>query len=213
MDQIELKVNSRGVLGKKVRFLRRQGITPVHLFGHGIESLSLQCDTVGLHRVLAEAGHTRLVNIKIDNEKKLRAVVVRDIQSEPLTGETLHVDFYQVEMAEQVRIEVPIVLIGEAPALKQKGNTMVHELSTLTVECLPGQIPDSVELDIGSLAESDQVVRVKDIEIGKDVTTISDPELVVVRISARPVEKIEEVMEAVEAEGAPAAPEGESAEN
>ena len=216
MEQIELKVSSRDVLGKKVRFLRRKGITPVHLFGHDVKSLALQCDTTELHRILVEAGHTRLVNLKIDNGKKARTVVVRDIQREPRTGETLHVDFYQVKMAEQVRIEVPIILVGEAPALKQKENSLVHELNSLTVECLPAHIPTSVELDISSLTEPDQVIRVRDIGLSEGVTAVNEPELVVARISTRHIEKEEEAIEAEEAEEVPETPaahEGETREN
>ncbi len=192
MDQIELKVTNREVLGKKVRFLRRQGITPVHLFGHGIESVALQCDTAKLKRVLAEAGKTRLISLELDGERSPRTVVIREVQTEPQTGESLHVDFYQVKMAEVVKVEVPVVLVGEAPALKLKGNTLAQELNTLTVECLPAKIPARVELDISSLTESEQAVRVKDIELDKEITVLNDPERVVARISSRPVERIEE---------------------
>jgi len=212
MEQIELEVSSRKVLGKKVRSLRRKGITPIHLFGHGIESLALECDTAGLRGVLTKAGHTRLVNMKIDSGKKARTVVVRDIQREPLTGEALHVDFYQVKMKEKIRIEIPVVLVGEAPALKQKENTLVHEITSITVECLPGQIPASVELDVSSLAESEQVIRIGDIKMAEGVSLVNEPELVVVRISSRMVEKeiaAEEAEEAVAEEAAGAPPAGE----
>ena len=198
MDQIELEVTNREILGKKVRFLRRQGVTPVHVFGHGIESMALQCDTAKLQRVLAEAGKTRLINLKLDNEKRPRTVVVREVQLEPRTGESLHVDFYQVRMAERVRVEVPIVLVGEAPALKSKESMLTQGLNTLSVECLPANIPASVEVDLASLTELDQVVRVEDIELDKEVAVLNDPELPVVRISLRHVEKVEEVVVAEE---------------
>lgn len=203
MDQLELKVTKREILGKKVRFLRRQGITPVHVFGHGIESMALQCETSQLQRVLAEAGKTRLINLKLDKEKGLRPVVVREVQMEPRTGESLHVDFYQVKMAEQVKVEVPIVLVGEASALKLKGNTLVQALNTLSVECLPAKIPASVEVDLASLTEPEQVVRVEDIELDEGITVLNDPELVVARISSRPIEKIEKPVVAKEAVEAP----------
>lgn len=206
MEQIELAVNNRKVLGKKVRFLRRQGITPVHLFGHGIESLTLQCDTDRLRRVLAEAGKTRLVSLKLDNEKSPRSAVIREIQREPLTGRLLHIDFYQVQMAEQVKVEVPVVLVGEAPVLKSKENMLVQELNALTVECLPAEIPASVEIDLTLLTEPEQAVRVKDIELGKDITVLNDPERVLVRITARPMERIEEPVVAEEAVEEPEAP-------
>jgi len=205
MEQIELKVTKRQVLGKKVRFLRRQGVSRAHLFGYGIESLALECDTDNLERVLAEAGKTRLISLKLDNEKKRRNVVVREVQTESRTGETLHVDFYQVKMAEEVKVDVPVVLVGEAPALKLKENMLSQELNILTVECLPAKIPTSVELNLSSLTEPEQVIRVKDIELDKEINVLNNQEQVVVKISSRPVEKIEEKVVAEEAVETPEA--------
>ena len=221
MDKIELEVTNREILGKKVKHLRRQGITPVHLFGHGIESLALQCDTGELERVLAQAGHTGLIGLKLDKEKKPRTVVVREFDRDWRRGKLLHVDFYQIKMEEKIRLEVPVVLVGEAPALKSKDNMLEHELENLTVECLPAKIPASVEVDISSFTEPGQAIRIKDIALDKDVTVLNDPELVVVKISWRPVEKVEEEVvevaeeaeEAVEEVGAPEeAPPGEETE-
>jgi len=204
VDKIELEVTNREILGKKVRHLRRQGITPVHLFGHGIESLALQCDADELERVLAQAGHTGLIGLKLDKEKKPRPVVIREFDRDWRKGKLLHVNFYQVKMEEKIRLEVPVVLVGEAPALKSKDNMLEHELEALTVECLPAKIPASVEVDISSFTGPGQAIRVKDIALDKDITVLNDPELVVVKISWRPVEKVEEevVEEAVEAEEA-----------
>ena len=202
MDRIELKVASREILGKRVKHLRRQGITPVHVFGHGIESLALQCDTKELERVLSRAGQTRLIDLKLAKEKKPRTVVVREFDRDWRRGELVHVDFYQVKMEEKIRLEIPVVLIGEAPALKAKTNMLDHALGTLTVECLPAKIPGSIEVDISYLAELDQAIRVKDITLDKDITVLNNPDLVVAKISLRPVEKVEEkvVEEVVEAE-------------
>jgi large subunit ribosomal protein L25 len=194
MDKIELKVTNREILGKKVKHLRRQGITPVHLFGHSIESLALQCNTGELERVLAQAGQTGLISLKLDEEKKPRTVVVREFDRDWRRGKLLHVDFYQVKMGEKIRLEVPVVLVGEAPALKSKANMLEQELETLTVECLPAKIPASVEVDISSFTEPGQAIRVKDIALGEDITILNSPELVVVKISFRPVEKLEEVV-------------------
>ncbi len=200
MEQIELKVTNREVLGKKVRFLRRQGITPVHLFGPSIESASLQCETANLRRVLAEAGQTTLINLKVDNEKRPITVMVREIQTAPLRGELLHVDFYQVKMTEMVKVDVPIVLVGEAPAARSKENTLIQALNSLTVQCLPAKMPDRIEVDITLLTEPEQALRVKDIELGEEVTVINDPEQVLVNISSRPIEKLEGPVVAEEAE-------------
>ena len=201
MDKIELTVTNREILGKKVKHLRRQGITPVHLFGHGIKSLALQCETGELERVLGQAGYTGLVSLKVDHEKKSRSVVVREFDRDWRKGQLLHVDFYQVRMGEKIKVDVPIALVGEAPALESKAHMLEHELETLNVECLPAKIPSSIEVDISSLSEPDQTIRVKDVTVDKDITILNDPDLVVVKISYRHVEKIEEeVAEVVEEE-------------
>ena len=194
MEQVELQTATREILGKKVRFLRRQGVIPVHLFGHGIESVALQCDVAQLQQVIAEAGKTKIISLKLDKAKKPRNVMVREIQRSPLTGELLHVDFYQVRMEEKIQVAVPIVLVGEAPALKSKENMLAQDLYSLTIECLPGQIPTSVELDLSSLTETEQAIQVRDITLGEGVTVLNDPEHMVVKISRRPVEKVEEVV-------------------
>ncbi len=205
MDQVELEVSKREILGKKVRFLRRQGITPVHLFGRDIKSLALQCDTDGLQRVLAQSGHAALVALKLGNDRSQRSVVVREIQRGSRRGELLHVDFYQVRMAEKIKVEVPVVLVGEAPASRARGNTLLQELNTLTVECLPSEIPASVELDLSALTDPEQVIRAGDVEVGEEIAVLNDPELVVVRITSRPEEKIEEEVIAKEAAEIPEA--------
>ena len=218
MDKLELKVTNREILGKKVKHLRRQGITPVHLFGHGIESLALQCDTVQIERVLSQAEQTGLISLKLDNEKRPRTVMVRAFDRDWRKGQLLHVDFYQVKLREKLKLEVPVVLVGEAPALKSKDNMLEHELDTLTIECLPAKIPANMEVDISSFTEPGQAIRVKDIILGEDIVILNDPELVVAKISWRPVEKAEEEVvevaeEAVEEVGAPEeAPPGEKTE-
>jgi large subunit ribosomal protein L25 len=214
MDKIELKVANREILGKKVKHLRRQGITPVHVFGHGIESLALQCEARELERVLSQAGQTRLINLKLAKEKKPRTVVVREFDRDWRKGGLVHVDFYQVRMEEKIRVEVPVVLLGEAPALKSKEHMLDHELGTFNVECLPANIPSSIEVDISSLIEVDQAIRVKDVTLDKDITVLNSPDLVVAKISMRPVEKVEEevVEEAVAAEAEAEEKEAEAAE-
>jgi large subunit ribosomal protein L25 len=213
MDKIVLQADNREIIGKKVRFLRRQGIVPVHVFGHGIQSMALQCKTDQVRQVLAEAGKTRLVELKIGRARKNRNVVVRGIQRNTRTGELLHVDLYQVRMEEEIKVSVPIVLVGEAPALRSKSNMMVQELDSLSIECLPDRIPTSIEVDLGVLEQAEQSIHVKDVVLGEEVTVLDDPEHIVAKISVLPTERVEmeeEVVEEVAApEEIPAVAEGE----
>ena len=182
MEKIEVKIDSREVLGKKVKQLRRQGITPVHVIGRGIESRSLQCDTQELRQVLQTAGRTHLANLKIGKERKVHPALVREVQVHPITREVLHVDFYQVQMAEKVKMEVPLLVVGESPLMKQKDTLMEHELTALTVECLPSDIPTSIEVDITNLVKVGQPIRVSDLTVPAEVSVVNDPEQLVLKI-------------------------------
>lgn len=227
MDQIELAVAHREALGKSVKALRRQGITPVHLYGRGIDSLSLQCETSGLIRVLAEAGQTNLVGLKIAGENEPRSVLVRDVQVSPVKSGLIHVDFFEVNLAEKVRVDVPIILTSEAPITKQKEYILVQEMGSLSVECLPADMPNDATLDLAVLTEPDQSLKVGDIDLGEGVTIIDDPEHVVARIAMLRLSEEEIAEDAATAEaaqlaageaaaagagaeGATAAPEGDS---
>jgi large subunit ribosomal protein L25 len=205
-EKIELKVDKREVLGKKVRFLRNNGIVPVHLFGHDVESQSLQGDAMTLNKVVAHAGHTRLIDLKVGKSKKAHSVMVREVQKDPIRGSLIHVDFYEVNMLEKIKVEVPIVLVGESPALKIRENMLNQNLNTLTIECLPDKMVDQIQVDISSIQEVDQAVHVKDIVL-PDIAILNDPGLVIAKVSLRPIEVVEEVKpaEAVVAEGAEAA--------
>jgi large subunit ribosomal protein L25 len=203
MDDLSLTAEKRDMLGKRTRFLRRQGITPAHLFGHNIESQALQCDTVELGRIIAHAGATRLISLKIAGEKQPKGVFIREIQRDVISKQLLHVDFYQVKMGEKMEVEVPVVLVGEAPAMKAKGRMLAHSITSLHIECLPDKVPPQIEVDISILEEIEQAIHVKDIVLDPDITVHTDPEQLVVKV-AEAVVKVEEVEEVAEEEAAEA---------
>ena len=191
MEQLELKANVRKITGKKVKSLRREGITPLNLFGSGIESKALQSDTKKLASLVGIAGSARLIRLKIGREKQTRPVLIREVDRDPMSGKLLHASLFQVKMGEKVEVEVPIVLTGEAPVLKEKGNVLVQEMDSLSVECLPDRIPGKIEVDLSSLTKIGQI-RVKDISLGKEVTVLNDPEDVIVTVTAPRVSVQEE---------------------
>ena len=202
MEGLTLEADKRNILGKKTRFLRRQGITPAHLFGHGLESLALECDTAKLQRIIARAGRTRLIALGIKGDKEPRSVFIKEIQRNACTGELLHVDLFQVRKTERVRVDVPIVLVGEAPAMKGKGYTLTHSLTSLSIECLPDKLPPQIEVDLSQLEEVGQAIYLRDIHLSPDITVHTDPDQMVVKVSEIRVEKVEEVAAEVTAEAA-----------
>ena len=183
MSNLKLRAVKRNVLGKKTGALRRQGLTPIHVFGNGIESLALQCESSDLNKVIRQGGTTRLIEIGIDNEKLARSVFIREIQRDSLNGQILHVDFYQVNKAEKMTAEIPIIFIGESPASKSRVNMVEHQLSHIEIEALPDNMPQHIEVDISNLKEAGDIIYVKDIKFDKDVSTTTDPEQIIIKVS------------------------------
>jgi large subunit ribosomal protein L25 len=212
MSNLKLKASTRTILGKNTGSLRKQGITPIHVFGNGIESLSLQCNSNELKKIISHEGATRLIDIEIEKEKNPRSVFIREIQRNSLNGNLLHVDFYQVNKLEKMSAEIPIVFTGEAPASKSRVNMVEHQLTHIEIEALPDNMPRHIEVDISNLKEAGDIIHVKDIKFGKDVSTTADPEQIVVKVSKIKVAAEKEVSETA-GEGIEAAGETEDKEN
>jgi large subunit ribosomal protein L25 len=199
MDGLTIQATKRDILGKKSRFLRRQGITPTHIFGHNIKSLALQCDTAKLQRIIAQAGTTRLIALEIDGDKQPRSVFIREIQKDEVRGRLLHVDFFQVLKTEKIKADIPLVLVGEAPAMQIKGRMLTHTLTSISIECLPDKLPPQIEIDLSPLEEVEQAIYVSNIKLSPDITLLTDPTQLIVKVSEVAVEE-EEVVAKVEAE-------------
>jgi large subunit ribosomal protein L25 len=191
MPEMKLNATKREVLGKKTQVLRRQGITPAHLFGHELESQALQCATSDLLKILAQAGTTRLLSLKVEGDKEAKRVFVREIQRDVLSRQLLHVDFYQVKKDEKMQVDIPIVLVGDAPALRGKGRMISRGITEIRIECLPEKVPPQIEVDISVLKELEQGLYVKDIVLDPDITVHADPQQLVVKIT-EVIIKIEE---------------------
>lgn len=206
MEGLTLTATTRDILGKKTRFMRRQGMTPTHLFGHDLKSLALQCHTAELQNILAQAGTTTLLNLKIDSEKRPRKVLVREVQKDVFGRQLLHVDFYQVKLTEKIKADIPIILFGEAPALKLKGRFLMQTLDSLSIECLPDKLPPEIRVDLSPLEEVEQAIHVRDLELDKDITVANDPNQLIVKVSEKVVAEIEEEVVEVEEEEEGVAP-------
>lgn len=190
-ESISLELSPREVLGKKVKRLRQQGVIPVHLYGPGVDPQPLQCETTKLVDVLVRAGGNTAVTVTVQGGQETHLAFAREIQWDPRRDDILHVDFLAVDASRPVSAQVPITLIGDSPGARTAGGTVMQQLRDLNVEALPLEVPRELELDLAMLTDPDGVLRAADIVIPGNVTLLTDPEDVVVRI---------EVLRAVEEE-------------
>ena len=204
-DTITLELQSRETIGKKVGLLRRDGIIPVHLYGPGTSSRSLQCQGAELAKVVARAGGSTPIMITVAGERGQHLVFVREVQRHPVRGNLLHVDFLRTEATQRVSAEVPMTLVGDSPGARSVAGTVVLQLHMIKVEALPLDMPREISIDLSPLTEPNAVIRCGDIALPSGSTLVSDPEDVVVRIEI-PKAPVEE--EISEPEAVAAEPEG-----
>lgn len=109
--------------------------------------------------------------------------MINDFQENPLTNKISHIDFYQVRMDEKITASIPLVFIGEAPAVKEQGGILVKSMHEIEVEALPADLPHHIEVDLGNLSDIGASVYVKDLKVNKGVKLLIEPETVVATVS------------------------------
>ncbi|MCC7201421.1 MAG: 50S ribosomal protein L25 [Nitrospirae bacterium] len=197
MERISLNANVRKESGKGVaRGLRRSGRIPAVLYSKG-KSTSISLDPAKVKKLIM-LGHAEstLIDLKLEGtvEKTGKVAILRDYQKDPLTGELLHADFFEVSMDEKIRVTVPIELTGKTPAGVAEGGLLQLISREVEIECLPSLIPDNIQADASALGIGDSL-HVRDISIPEGIRFVSDQEQVVLTIVA-PVsqEKLQELL-------------------
>jgi large subunit ribosomal protein L25 len=197
--QVELSAEKRTMLGKQVKQLRRQGWTPGVMYGHGYESVPLKFEMRELQRLLSETGGSQLVGIKIKGQSQPETALVRDVQRDPIRQTILHVDFYRVQMTERLTTEIPLELIGESPVAGRNEGILLQGISSIEVECLPGDLVDAIEVDLSDLVELDQALYVHDLAIPSGIDVLTDADEMIVRVTPLAEEEtFEEELEEIE---------------
>jgi len=207
MDKFVLELKDRQLVGKKVERLRREGITPVHMYGPGIDSRSLQVPTRELLAVLQTAGSTIPISIVIDGGDE-HLTFIREVQWEPVSGELLHVDLLRAELTRLITVSVPLTLVGESPAAKESGGALVQYLYSIDIEALPLDIPASLELDVSAIAALETILRAGDVSIPPKSSMVTNPSESAARVIVATEAVVEEQEELTPEEADAAASEG-----
>jgi len=202
MEKIELAVSKRNIVGKQVSSLRRAGIIPAILYGKHIDApVLLQMEGRVFNRVLNKAGMSRLITLNIEEGTDSQLALVREVQREPISGNFYHIDFMAVSMKEKIRLSVPLVLVGEAPPVENGEGIILQSMDEIEIECLPGDLVESVQVDVSTLTEVGAEILVSDLaEMAKGIEILANPDDLIVRITFMREEEEEEVEVGVETE-------------
>lgn len=203
-----LAAQRRQISGKKVSRLRRDGVLPAVVYGHGVPSETIQLDAHEFDLLRRRSGRNALLDLRVDGGRA-RPVLLHAVHEHPVQRRPLHADFLVVRMDEEMTVDVAIVFTGESEAVEKQEGTLLHLRETVQIRALPGDIPPGLEVDLAPLDSFDAVLHVSDLVIPSGVTLVTDPSEPLARVQPPRVE-VEEVPEPTE-EGAEPAEEGAEA--
>lgn len=196
--KIVLNVEKREKRGRSVRSSKTS--IPAVVYGFGMENEVVSADKVDFTRVFSKTGKSSVLELKIDAKKALN-VLIHDLQYHPVSGEVSHIDFLQVNMKELVEAEIPLVFVGESSAVKEKGGILVKVIDNVSVEALPDDLPNEIEVDLSKLADFEDHITIGDIKVDDKVKLLMDEEVIVALVTPPRTEaELEAINEKVEAD-------------
>jgi large subunit ribosomal protein L25 len=202
--QVKLKAEPRTNVGRSAaRQLRARGLIPAVIYGGKDKPQPLQVTARDINTMMSHAsGENVLVELEITGDGSTRTALVQEVQHSPVGGEIRHVDFHAISMDQMIQAEVPLEPTGTAVGVKTFGGLLEQSLRALAIECLPGDLPDSITVDVSQLNIGDSI-HVRDIQLPPGVAPKVQPDLTAFSVVAPIVEEAP----VVEAEAAAAGPE------
>ena len=187
------------------RRVRKQGKVPAVVYGAGKQALPVSVDPRQVSRILhSETGHNTVFDLAVDGERT-KAMIV-DWQYEPIKGALLHIDLKRIAMDQKLRVNVPIELVGEPAGVKQQGGILEQITREVEIECLPGDIPNQIELDVSELVFN-MVLRVADLPKSDKLKFLTDADQPVAHVISIKEEEAPAAEAIAGAAAAPAEPE------
>ncbi|NDJ62652.1 MAG: 50S ribosomal protein L25 [Chloroflexi bacterium] len=178
-DTVTLEVQQRTITGKKVRRLRREGWVPGIIYGTKIDPINVQMPYRPLEIALMQAGGTQLIDMKVDGKR--HKVITREVQRDVILKTILHVDFVAVDASSVIRVEVPVQIIGESPAVQTNQAMLVAGASIVTVSMAADQLIDQIEVDISNLDVGDSL-QIRDLVVPEGAVVENEPDQLIVLV-------------------------------
>jgi large subunit ribosomal protein L25 len=198
-EQHLITAQPRTVTGKQVGQIRTKGLVPGTVYGPASKPVNVQFEYRPLQLALMKAGGTSIIDLTVEGDKTYQ-VIAREVQRDVVRGNILHVDFFALDMTQKMRVDIPIILIGESSAVVAKRAILLQGTSSVTVEMLPSKLVHQFEVNISSLSEIGDTLHMGDLQLGDDVTLVNDPEEMVAKLVQPSAARAAEAAEEEEAE-------------
>ncbi len=201
-ESIKMEVSTR-TKEESPKELVRNGMVPAVLYGaHLKENAIFKIAHNTIKKVFERAGESTLIDMIVDGKESEKKVLIKDIQRDPVKGDLIHVDFYEVNMNEPINASIQLNFIGESNAIKNLGGSLIKDADEIEVKCLPGDLVNHIDVDISKLNELGDTIHIKDLNIPEGMEVAQDPDGMVAIVVEPKEEKEEEIPspESVESE-------------
>ena len=185
-----LAAERRTVTGKATARLRRDGLLPAVVYGHGFESASITLDAHEFDILRRHVGRNALIDLSIEGAKP-KPVLVHGVQLHKVNRRPIHVDLFAVRMTEELTVDVPVHGIGESEAVTKHGGTLLNASGSVKVRARPDHLPQVIEVDLATLVDFDAAIHARDLPIPDGVTLLADPDEIVFKVAPPRVQEVE----------------------
>ena len=192
----KLNAETREEIGKnKAKKIRKENEIPAIIYERNRESIPVKIDGIEFMKVFREAGTSNLIDLSLENETT--PVIIKSVQKDPIKGNVIHVDLQRLDMKEKIKVEVPIILHNR-DKIKNQPSVLMQMIESLEIECLPGDMPEAIEIDVEDL-DFNEPIKVKNLDIinNPDVRVITDHDMTICVLN-RPTDYKEELEEETE---------------
>ncbi|MEK7487702.1 MAG: 50S ribosomal protein L25 [Patescibacteria group bacterium] len=179
--------------------IRKAGGVPAVIYGHKVKNANLTVDSKSFTSIYRKAGETTVLDLQIEGEGADRNVLIHDVAVDPVRGQIIHVDFYEVKKGEKIKTHIPLVFEGESPAVKSDGGVLVKNIYKIEIEALPKDLPHEIVVDISKLITFSDTVTIADLAISEGVKVFADAKEVIAKVmpprTTEELESLEKVAE------------------
>ncbi len=180
MEKTKLKAETRDIVGRKVKALRKQGFVPAVVYGHDFKPISIQVLRKDFEKVYTEAGESSIVYLNIGDQDY--PTIIHDVMLDPVTDKFLHADFYKVRLDEKITANIHLNFVGESPAVKDSDGILVKNISEIEVEGFPQDLPNQIDVDISTLKNFGDQISIEDLAISDKLKITNESDALVVLV-------------------------------
>ncbi len=197
-----LLIKAKTKENKKPNALRQEGFVPATVYGHGFTSESIQVNAKEFSKIPHKA-YSHINELEVDGKEKF-PILIRNVQIDPVRDHILNIEFYKIKSNEKLKVKVPLNYTGHSPAVT-KGGILIVSLTEIEVQCLPKDIPDTIDINLGLIEEIGQAIHPKDLKVPSEIQILAQPNEVLAKVEIAKTHEVEEKVATTEAAAVPGA--------